>query len=89
MLLKSSVYTGNICLCGLQVAELRCSRASVFVEAVALRIDFAHRASPLKPSVYLGIPRSFHFDRLNSGACIVRCEEKADGGVGGGDGGGA
>ena len=64
MLLKSSVYMGNICFCGLQVAELRCSRASVFVETVALHIDVAHRAIPLKPSVYLGNPRSFRFDSL-------------------------
>ena len=30
--------------------------ALVFVESVALRIEFTHRAIPLKPSVYLGIP---------------------------------
>ena len=44
--------------------SIRCSMALVFVESVAFRIEFAHRAIPLKPSMYLGIPRSFHFDSL-------------------------
>ena len=30
--------------------------ALAFVESVAFRIEFTHRAIPLKPSVYLGIP---------------------------------
>ena len=33
--------------------SIRCSVALVFVESVAFRIDFAHRAIPLKPSVCL------------------------------------
>ena len=47
--------------------SIRCSMAFVFVESVAFRIEFAHRAIPLKPSVYSGIPRSFHFDSLLCG----------------------
>ena len=47
--------------------SIRCSMASVLVETVAFRIDFAHLAIPSKPGVYLGIPRSFHFESLLHG----------------------
>ena len=54
-------------MCVLQVTELRCSRASVFVESTTFGIDYVHRAVLLNPGVYLGIPSTFGFVSLLCG----------------------